>query len=130
MTTVITFGTFDLLHIGHVKILEKCKKLGDKLIVGISTDKFSYKKKQRYPIYSQQERAKIIKSLKFVDEIFFEESLEEKRNYIMKYKANILVMGMDWKDKFDEFNDICKVIYLDRTPSVSTTHLIETIQNN
>ena len=130
MTTVITFGTFDLLHIGHVKILEKCKKLGDKLIVGISTDEFSYKKKQRYPIYSQQERAKIIKSLKFVDEIFFEESLEEKRNYIMKYKANILVMGMDWKDKFDEFNDICKVIYLDRTPSVSTTHLIETIQNN
>ena len=130
MNTIITFGTFDLLHIGHINILEKCKKMGDNVIVGISTDKFSYEKKQRYPIYSENERKKIIESLKFVDNVFFEESLELKRDYILKYKANTLVMGMDWKDKFDEFNDICKVIYLDRTPSVSTTHLIETIQSD
>ena len=129
MTTIITFGTFDLLHIGHINILEKSRKLGDRLIVGVSTDKFSYQKKQRYPVYSELERTKIIESLKFVDTVFFEESLEQKRDYIIKYKADILVMGMDWKDKFDEFNDICQVVYLERTPSVSTTQLIEIIQN-
>ena len=70
----------------------------------------------------------IKESLKFVDEVFFEESLEKKREYILKYKADILVMGNDWEGKFDEFNDICQVIYLERTPSISTTHLVETIK--
>ena len=94
---VITFGTFDLFHIGHINILERAKKKGDKLIVGVSTDKLNFSKKQKYPIYSQNERKKIIDSLKFVDEVFFEESLEKKREYILKYKADILVMGNDWE---------------------------------
>ena len=125
---VITFGTFDLFHIGHINILERAKKKGDKLIVGVSTDKLNFSKKQKYPIYSQNERKKIIDSLKFVDEVFFEESLEKKREYILKYKADILVMGNDWEGRFDEFNDICKVIYLERTPSISTTLLVEVIK--
>jgi glycerol-3-phosphate cytidylyltransferase len=125
---IITFGTFDLLHIGHINILERSKNKGNKLIVGISTDELNFKKKNKYPIYSQKERKKIIESLKFVDEVFFEESLEKKREYILKYKADILVMGNDWEGKFDEFNDICQVIYLERTPSISTTHLVETIK--
>ena len=125
---IITFGTFDLLHIGHINILERSKNKGHKLIVGISTDELNFKKKNKYPIYSQKERKKIIESLKFVDEVFFEESLEKKREYILKYKADILVMGNDWEGKFDEFNDICQVIYLERTPSISTTHLVETIK--
>ena len=125
---IITFGTFDLLHIGHINILERSKNKGNKLIVGISTDELNFNKKNRYPIYSQKERKKIIESLKFVDEVFFEESLEKKREYILKYKADILVMGNDWEGKFDEFNDICQVIYLERTPSISTTHLVETIK--
>jgi glycerol-3-phosphate cytidylyltransferase len=124
---IITFGTFDLLHIGHINILERAKKLGDKLIVGISTDKFSYKKKNRYPIYNQNDRKQILESLKCVDEVFFEESFEQKREYIKKYNADIFVMGNDWVGRFDEFNDICKVVYLDRTPSISTTEIINKI---
>jgi len=127
---IITFGTFDLLHIGHINILERAKALGDKLIVGISTDKFSFEKKNRHPIYNQNERKKILESLKFVDEVFFEESFEQKREYIKKYNANIFVMGNDWEGRFDEFNDVCKVIYFDRTPSISTTQLIEKISTN
>lgn len=126
---IITFGTFDLIHIGHINILEKAKKLGDKLIVGISSDNFSYKKKKKYPIYNEKNRKKILENIKFVDEVFIEESFEKKRDYILQYNANILVMGSDWENKFDEFNDICKVIYFDRTPSISTTDIIEIIKN-
>ena len=125
---VITFGTFDLIHIGHIKILERAKKLGDKLIVGISTDEFSYIKKQRYPIYNQNDRKIILESLKFVDEVFFEDSFEKKREYIKKYNTDIFVMGNDWEGRFDEFNDICKVIYLERTPNLSTTEYIDKIR--
>lgn len=124
---IITFGTFDLLHIGHIKILQRAKSLGDKLIVGISTDKFSFEKKGRKPIYNQNERKKILESLKFVDEVFFEESFEKKREYITHHKADIFVMGNDWEGRFDEFNDVCQVKYFDRTPSISTTEIIEKI---
>ena len=126
---IIIFGTFDLIHIGHINILEKAKKLGDKLTVGISSDNFSYKKKNKYPIYNEKNRKKILENIKFVDEVFIEESFEQKRDYILQYNANILVMGSDWENKFDEFNDICKVIYFDRTPSISTTDIIEIIKN-
>jgi glycerol-3-phosphate cytidylyltransferase len=127
---VITFGTFDLLHIGHINILKNAKSLGDELIVGVSTDKFSIEKKNRKPIYNENNRKQILESLKFVDKVFFEESFEKKREYIKKYKADIFVMGNDWEGRFDEFNDICKVVYFDRTPSISTTNLIEVIANN
>ncbi|GAA5142179.1 adenylyltransferase/cytidyltransferase family protein [Thalassotalea piscium] len=125
---VITFGTFDVFHVGHVKILERAAALGTELIVGVSTDALNYSKKQRYPIYEQSQRAYIINSLKFVTEVFFEESLELKREYIKQHKADILVMGDDWLGKFDEFNDICKVVYLERTPSISTTEIIEIVK--
>ena len=126
---VITFGTFDLLHIGHINILKRCKKYADKLIVGISTDKLNYLKKKRYPIYNQTDRLEIIKSISYVDKVFFEESLELKEFYIKKYKADILIMGDDWKGKFDCFNNICKVIYLPRTEEISTTFIIDKISN-
>jgi glycerol-3-phosphate cytidylyltransferase len=129
---VITFGTFDLIHIGHINILRRSKKIfnrNNKLIVGISSDDFSYKKKNRHPIYNEKQRYEILKSIKYVDEVFIEKSFEKKREYILKYKADILIMGSDWKGKFDQFNDICKVIYLDRTPSISTTQLVEIIKN-
>ncbi len=128
MTIVITFGTYDLFHIGHHNILKRAKKYGDKLVVGISTDALNYKKKQKYPIYSESERKTILSSIKYVDEVFLEESLEQKREYIIKYKANILIMGDDWKGKFDELNDICKVIYLPRTENISTTQIKSNIK--
>ena len=127
---VITFGTFDLLHIGHINILKNAKSLGDELIVGVSTDKFSIEKKNRKPIYNENDRKQILESLKVVDKVFFEESFEKKREYIKKYNADIFVMGNDWEGRFDEFNDICKVVYFDRTPSISTTKLIEIISND
>ncbi|EFN9622092.1 glycerol-3-phosphate cytidylyltransferase, partial [Escherichia coli] len=119
MRTVITFGTFDVLHIGHIKILERAKKYGDRLIVGVSSDALSFSKKQRYPVYPENERCEIIRSLQYVDDVFLEESLELKGEYIKKYKADILIMGNDWEGKFDMFKKICEVIYLPRTEGVS-----------
>lgn len=128
---VITFGTFDLLHKGHINILERASKFGNKLIVGISTDELNYKKKKKNPIYNQYDRQKLINSIKCVSETFFEESLEKKREYILKYKADFLVMGNDWEGRFNEFNDICQVIYLERTRDISTTEILDdVIQRN
>lgn len=126
---VITFGTFDVFHVGHVNILERCATLGDTLIVGVSSDALNFSKKQRYPIYSEQDRMKIIQSLSFVDEVFVEHSLEKKREYIEFYKADVLAMGDDWKGRFDEFSDICEVVYFPRTPSISTSEIIEIAKN-
>jgi len=128
MRRVITFGTFDLFHIGHLNIIERAKAQGDYLIVGISSDALNYSKKQKYPVCPQDSRLRIVAALKAADEVFFEESLELKAEYIKKYKADVLVMGDDWKGRFDEFESICEVVYLDRTPSISTTELIEIIK--
>jgi glycerol-3-phosphate cytidylyltransferase len=128
MKKIITFGTFDLFHIGHLQILKRARELGDYLIVGISTDALNYSKKQRNPICTQKQRMDIIKELKCVDEVFFEDSLELKREYLIKYGADVLVMGDDWWGRFDEFEDICRVRYLTRTPSISTTKLIEIVK--
>lgn len=125
---IITFGTFDVFHIGHLRILERARAFGDYLMVGISTDSMNYDKKQRYPVYAQEERMEIIRALKCVDEVFLEESLDLKRQYLQHYRADFLVMGDDWAGKFDEFSDICRVEYLPRTPSISTTVVIEKIK--
>ena len=132
---IITFGTFDLLHIGHINILERCKNFNgcpenNTLIVGISSDKFSFEKKSRYPIYNEEQRKKLLESLRFVDKVFIEESFEKKREYILENEADIFIMGNDWENKFDELNDICKVMYLPRTPSISTTEIVEIIRTN
>lgn len=128
MKRIVTFGTFDIFHQGHLEILKRASSYGDELIVGISSDNLNFNKKQRYPVYSQKERMEIISSLKFVSEVFLEESLELKREYLLKYGADCLVMGCDWTGKFDEFNDICEVLYLPRTPDISTTEIIEKIK--
>lgn len=120
---VLTFGTFDLLHIGHINIINRAKEMGNYLIVGVSSDNLNFKKKNLYPIYTETDRLKIVKSLKNVDEVFIEESLDLKRHYIMHHNADILVMGNDWKGKFDEYSDICKVVYLPRTKHISTSEI-------
>jgi len=128
MKRVITFGTFDVLHIGHVNILERARNLGDHLTVGVSSDALNKSKKGRMPVYPQDHRMKIIRSLRFVDEVFVEESLEKKREYILEHGADILVMGDDWEGRFDELSDVCEVVYLPRTPSISTTEVIEVVR--
>ncbi|MEG5919690.1 MULTISPECIES: adenylyltransferase/cytidyltransferase family protein [Enterobacter cloacae complex] len=128
MKRIITFGTFDVFHVGHVNILERAASFGDCLIVGVSSDKLNFNKKGRYPIYNQDDRCRIISSLRVVTDVFIEESLEQKKEYISQYKADVLVMGDDWTGRFDWVNDICDVIYLPRTPSVSTTEIIEVVK--
>ncbi|MCK0068010.1 adenylyltransferase/cytidyltransferase family protein [Kordiimonas laminariae] len=124
MKRIITFGTYDLLHIGHIRLLERAAKLGNHLIVGVSSDELNMSKKDRAPVYSTQDRVEIIKALKCVNEVFVEESLEKKGEYIQKFNADILVMGDDWEGKFDEFKSLCDVVYLKRTDGISTTQLI------
>lgn len=119
----ITFGTYDLLHVGHINILERSRKLCDYLVVGISSDALNIKKKSAPPIYSQDERLKIVGSLRCVDFVFIEESLELKMEYIKQHNASILIMGDDWQGKFDFCKEICDVIYLPRTPHISTTQI-------
>jgi len=125
--TVITFGTFDVLHVGHIRVLKRAAGYGDRLVVGVSADELNIAKKGRAPVFDQDERLEIVSSLKMVDEVFVEESLEKKRDYIVEHDAQVLVMGDDWAGKFDWVSDVCEVVYLPRTPSVSTTGLIEHI---
>jgi glycerol-3-phosphate cytidylyltransferase len=128
MIRVITFGTFDVFHVGHVNILKRAAQFGDELIVGVSSDALNHSKKGRYPIYNQNDRIAIIESLKFVNQVFLEESLELKLGYIKQFKADILVMGDDWDGKFDWVKPYCDVFYLPRTPSISTTEIIEVVK--
>ena len=114
--TVLTFGTFDVFHVGHLRVIERAAQYGDRLVVGVSSDALNMSKKGREPVFSQGERLAIVAALKAVDEVFVEESLELKRHYIEQFAADVLVMGDDWAGKFDEFEDICEVVYLPRTP--------------
>ncbi len=125
---VISFGTFDVFHVGHLRLLERARSYGDALVIGVSTDRLNIAKKGRAPVYNENERLEIIKALRCVDQAFFEESLELKGEYIKKYRADVLIMGDDWKDKFDEFKQYCDVVYLPRTPAISTTEVIEKIR--
>ena len=127
--TVLTFGTFDVFHVGHLRVIERAAALGDRLVVGVSADALNVARRGRQPVFSQAERLTIVAALKPVDEVFVEESLELKRHYIETYAADVLVMGDDWAGRFDEFKDICEVVYLPRTPAISTTALIEKISS-
>ncbi len=120
---VITYGTFDLLHYGHINILRRAKKYGTKLYVGVSTDEFN-KLKGKSSHQSYKERVDNLKLIKLVDLVFPEKNWTQKTNDIKKYKANVFVMGSDWEGKFDEFaTKDCKVIYLPRTEGISSTEL-------
>lgn len=125
--TIVTFGTFDVFHVGHLRVLERAAALGDRLVVGVSADALNIRKKGRAPVFSQGERLAIVAALRVVDEVFVEESLEAKRDYLVKHGADVLVMGDDWAGKFDEYADVCEVVYLPRTPAISTTAIIEHI---
>jgi glycerol-3-phosphate cytidylyltransferase len=126
---IITFGTFDMFHIGHLRILERARSFGHFLVVGVSSDDLNQRKKGFEPLFSQDERVTIVKSLRCVDEVFIEESMELKRQYIVEHRASMLVMGSDWAGKFDEFRDICDVMYLERTPDISSTLIKERIRH-
>jgi len=122
MKTVITYGSFDIFHIGHLLLLERLRSLGDKLIVCVSSDEFnSFKGKRTVVPYEQ--RARIIAALKCVDNVLPEHGWEQKRTDIIREGVDIFGMGSDWAGKFDYLRDICEVVYLPRTENVSSTEL-------
>lgn len=122
MRKVITYGTFDLLHYGHINLLKRAKQLGDYLIVGVSTNEFNEIKGKRcyFPFI---ERKKLVESIRYVDLVIPEMSWEQKINDIKEYKIDTFVIGDDWEGKFDFLKDYCEVIYLPRTPEISTTKI-------
>lgn len=122
MKTVITYGTFDLYHIGHVRMLKRLRELGDRLIVGVSTDEFNQLKGKK-SFFSYEDRAEIVLSSQYVDFVFPEQNWEQKRGDIIKYNANIFGIGYDWFGKFDNLSDVCEVVYLQRTDGISTTYI-------
>ena len=126
---VITFGNFDIFHIGHLNILRRAKSLGDYLVVGVSTDLMSLEEKNKETYINEVDRAEIVKSIRYVDEVFFEHSLKNKVEYIKHYQASVLIMGDDWVGGFDWVKEHCEVnvVYLPRTPNISTTSIKESL---
>lgn len=122
MKRVITYGTFDLIHYGHINLLERAKKLGDYLVVGLSTNEFNEQKNKKC-YFSYEERKRLLEALRVVDLVIPEESWEQKRSDILMYHIDTFVMGDDWKGKFDFLKDYCEVVYLPRTEGISTTKI-------
>ncbi|KAF0226648.1 MAG: glycerol-3-phosphate cytidylyltransferase [Erysipelotrichaceae bacterium] len=122
MRRVITYGTYDLLHWGHIRLLKRARALGDYLIVALSTDEINeFKGKKAY--HSYQERKLMLESIRYVDLVIPESDWEQKRSDITKYEVDIFAIGDDWKGKFDYLNELCEVVYLPRTEGVSTTKI-------
>ncbi len=120
--TVITYGTFDMFHIGHLKLLQRAKEYGDRLIVAVSTDEFNAQKGKKTLIPFEQ-RAEIVANIKCVDSVIEESSWEQKVDDIRNYKVSTFVMGNDWEGTFDHLREFCDVVYLNRTQNISTTDL-------
>jgi len=125
--TLITYGTFDLFHVGHVRLLKRIKERGDKLIVAVSTDEFN-RIKGKKTIIPFDQRVEILKAVKYVDEVIPENNWEQKRDDIIKHRVDEFVMGDDWKGKFDDLKDLCEVTYFPRTKDVSSTSLKQSLK--
>lgn len=126
---ILTFGTFDLFHIGHLNVLKYCRKHGN-VYVGVSSDNFNYVKKNKYPTINENDRCEIIKNIKGVKKVFIEESYDKKKEYCKRYNADILIMGNDHEGKFDYLEDEIKglkVVYIPRTKNISSTMIKDKI---
>lgn len=120
--TVITYGTFDMFHVGHLRLLQRQKALGERLIVAVSTDEFNAQKNKKTLIPFAQ-RMEIVANIKCVDEVIAEESWDQKVSDIQKYGVDIFSMGDDWRGRFDYLQEYCEVVYLPRTENISTSQL-------
>lgn len=119
---IITYGTFDMLHYGHIELLKRAKKLGDYLIVGLSTDEFNNSKNKK-SYFNYEHRKMMLEAIKYVDQVISEDSWGQKIEDVKNYNVDIFTIGDDWKGKFDFLNDHCEVIYLKRTPTISTSKI-------
>ncbi len=129
MERVITYGTFDLLHYGHINMLKRARAYGDYLIVVLSTDKFNLNAKQKKCYFTYEERKMLLEAIRYVDLVVPEESWEQKADDIKKYNVDTFAMGDDWAGKFDFLKDLCEVVYLPRTPEISTTKIKDDLLN-
>ena len=129
MKKVITYGTFDLFHIGHLNLLRRAKELGDYLIVAVSSDEFNLKEKGKVCQIRDMDRMEIVKAIRYVDEVILEESWDQKVKDVQKYDVDVFVMGDDWKGKFDFLKEYCDVVYLPRTQGIISTQLKEELRN-
>ncbi len=129
MKKVITYGTFDLFHFGHLEILRRAKELGDYLIVAVSTDEFNWDDKEKRCVYSYEERAAIVAAIDYVDEVIPETSWEQKESNVKEHLVDVFVMGDDWEGRFDFLNPLCEVVYLPRTAGISSTEVKTTVKN-
>lgn len=123
MKKVITYGTFDLLHYGHINLLKRAKEYGDYLIVALSTDEFNWNEKHKKCFFSYEKRKMLLEAIRYVDLVIPEESWTQKRSDIVEFRVDTFVMGDDWRGKFDNLSDLCQVVYLPRTPEISTTQI-------
>ena len=123
MKKVITYGTYDLLHDGHINLLQRAKALGDYLIVALSTDEFNWNSKQKKCYFTYEQRKRLLESVRYVDLVIPEENWEQKISDVKEFKIDTFVMGDDWIGKFDFLKDYCEVVYLSRTPEISTTQI-------
>ena len=130
MKRVITYGTFDLLHYGHINLLQRAKALGDYLIVVLSSDEFNSNKKNKITYFSYEERKKLLESIRYVDLVVPENTWEQKVDDVKTYHVDTFVMGHDWEGEFDFLNEYCEVRYLERTPEISTTKIKNDLLNN
>ena len=129
MKRVITYGTFDLIHYGHINLLKRAKELGDYLIVALSTDEFNWNEKRKKCYFSYQKRQQLLEAVRYVDLVIPEESWEQKATDVQLYKVDTFVMGDDWAGKFDFLKEYCDVVYLPRTPEISTTQIKTDLHN-
>ena len=124
MKRVITYGTFDLLHYGHINLLRRAKEHGDYLIVALSTDEFNRNEKGKSCYFSYEQRKALLESIRYVDLVIPEKSWDQKRADVKEYHVDTFVIGKDWEGKFDFLaEEGCEVVYLDRTPEISTTKI-------
>lgn len=129
MKKVITYGTYDLLHYGHINLLERAKAMGDYLVVGISTDEFNWDEKQKKCYYTYEERKRMLEAIKYVDEIIPETNWDQKKTDVVDHDIDVFVIGDDWKGHFDFLEEQgVEVVYLSRTPDISTTQIKEDLK--
>ena len=125
MKRVISYGTFDLLHYGHINLLRRAKSLGDYLIVALSTDEFNSEKKGKNTYFKFEERKKLLEAIRYVDLVIPENHWDQKEDDVKKFNVDLFVMGNDWEGKFDSLKSHCEVVYLERTPEISTSKIKE-----
>ena len=123
MKKVITYGTFDMLHYGHINLLRRARELGDYLVVVLSTDEFNWNMKQKKCYFTYEERKMVLEAIKYVDEVIPENNWEQKVTDVQENDIDVFVMGNDWEGKFDFLKDYCEVVYLPRTEGISTTQI-------